>query len=82
MTSNVQLSTMANLKAEVHEHLTCPSIKYDKEICICLPKSDLKISPANLVSLDENVSYLLTSVNLFERKKTLKDTKLTSWINC
>lgn len=30
------------LKAEFHEHLTCPGIKHDQEMSICLLKSDLK----------------------------------------
>ena len=67
MTSNVRISTMANLKAEFHEHLTCPFIKYNKEMSIWLLESDLKMSKshANVVSVDENVSYLSTSMNLF-----------------
>ena len=72
MTSNVRLSTMANLKAEFHEHLTCTrGIKYDEEINICLVESRLEISKshANVVSFDENLSYLLTSMNLYERNE-------------
>ena len=51
---------MANLKAEFHEHLTRPGIKYDEEMSICLLESDLKISKyhANVVSVEENVSNL------------------------
>ena len=71
---------MANLKAEFHEHLTCPGVKFDEEMSICLLESDLKMSKsrANLVSFDENGS---NSVSLYERKKTLKVTQLTSWMN-
>ena len=62
---------MANLKAEFHEHLTCPGVKYDEDRSIFLLESDLKISKshADVVSSDENVSYLLTSMNLYERKE-------------
>ena len=70
MTSNARLSTMANLKAEFHEHLTRPrGVKYDEEMNICLLESRLEMSKshANVVSFDENVSYLLTSMNLYER---------------
>ena len=65
---NVRLSTVANLKAEFHEHLTHPGIKYDEEMSTCLLESDLKMtkSHANVVSVDENVTYLLTSMNLYE----------------
>ena len=44
---------------------------------------DLKMSKShtNLVSFDENGAYLSGSMNLYERKKTLKVTKLTSWMN-
>ena len=54
MTSNIRLSSMANLKAEFHE-------QYDEEMNICLLESHLKMSKshANVVSLYENVSYLL-----------------------
>ena len=53
MTSNVQLSTMANFKAEFHE-------QYDKETNICLLESHLKMSKshANVVSFDENVLFV------------------------
>ena len=70
MTSNVRRNTMVNLKAEFHEHLTCPGAKYHEEISICLLESDLKMtkSHANVVGFDENVPHLLTSVNLYERK--------------
>ena len=58
MTSNVRISTMANLMTEFHEHLTRLGIKYDKEMSFCLLESDLKMSKshANVVSFDENVS--------------------------
>ena len=71
MTSNVRLSTMANLKAQFHEHFTRPGVKYDEEMSICLLESDLKMSKshANVVSFDENVSDLSTSMNLYERKE-------------
>ena len=72
MTSNVRRSTMAKWKAEFHEHLTRPrGVKYDKEINICLLESKLEMgkSHANVVSFDENVSYLLTSMNLYERNE-------------
>ena len=63
---------MANLKAEFHEHLTRPrGVKYDEEMNICLLESRLEMSKshANMVSFDENVSYLLTSMNLYERNE-------------
>ena len=72
MTSNVRLSTMANLKAEFHEHLTRPrGDKYDEEMNICLLESRLEVSKshANVVSFDENVSYFFTSMNLYERNE-------------
>ena len=71
MTPNVRLSTMANLKTGFHEHLTCPGAEYDEEISICLLESDLKMSKshANAVSFDEDVSYLSTLMNLYERKE-------------
>ena len=72
MTSNVRLSTMANLKAEFHEHLTRPrGVYYDEEMNICLLESHLEMSKshANVVSFDENVSYLSTSMNLYERNE-------------
>ena len=52
LTLNVQLSTMANLKAEFQEQLTRPGVKYDEEMSICLLGSDLKMSKshANAVS--------------------------------
>ena len=55
---------MANLKAEFHE-------QYDEEMNICLPEGHLKMSKphANVVSFDENVSYLSTSTNLYERNE-------------
>ena len=62
MTSNVRLSTMANLKAEFHEHLTRPrGVYYDEEMNTCLLNY--------VVSFDENVSYLPTSMNLYERNE-------------
>ena len=63
---------MANLKAEFHEHLTHPrGVKYDEEMNICLLESQLEMSKshANVVSFDENVSYLSTSMNLYERNE-------------
>ena len=63
---------MVNLKAEFHEHLTRPrGVKYDEEMNICLLESRLGISKshANVVSFDEIVSYLLTSMNLYERNE-------------
>jgi len=64
---------MANLKAEFHEHLSCPGVQNDQEMCICLLESDLKMikSHANVVSFDENVSYSSTLMNLNERKEQL-----------
>ena len=54
----------ANLKAEFHE-------QYDEEMNICLLESHLKMSKsrANVVSFDENASYLSTSMILYERNK-------------
>ena len=72
MTSNVRLSTMANLKIEFHEHLTRRrGVKYDEEMNICLLESHLKKSKshANVLSFDENVSYLSTSINVYERNE-------------
>ena len=72
MTSNVRLSTMANLKAEFYEHLTRPrGVKYDEEMNICLLESRLVMSKshANVVSFDQIVSCLLTSMNLYERNE-------------
>ena len=56
---------MANLKAEFHEH-------YDEEMDICLLERHLKMSNphANVVSFDENVSYVSTSMILFERNRS------------
>ena len=78
MNSNVRLSNVANLKAEFHE-------QYDEERNICLLESHLKMSKphANVVSFDENVSYLSTSMSLYERNeqffmnKTADRTELT-----
>ena len=49
---------MANLKAEFHEHLTCPGVKYDEKMSICLLERDLKMSKsrANMISFDQIVS--------------------------
>ena len=72
LASNVRLSTLANLKAEFHEHLTRPrGVKYYEEMNICLLECHLKMSKyhANVVSLDENLSYLSTSMNLYERNE-------------
>ena len=57
MTSNVRLSTMPNLKAEFHKHLTRPGVKYDEEMSICLLESVLKISKSHaiVVTFDEYV---------------------------
>ena len=62
---------MANWKAEFHDHLTCPGIKNDQQMCICLLESDPKmsISHANVVSFDENMSYSSTLMNLYERNE-------------
>ena len=63
---------MANLKAEFHEHLTRPrGVYYDKEMNICLLESHLEMSKshANVVSFDENVPYLSTSMNLYEQNE-------------
>ena len=62
---------MANLKAEFHEHLTRPCVKYNEEVSICLLESDKKMSKyhASVVSFDENVSYFSTSMNLYELKE-------------
>ena len=70
LTLNVRLGTctMANLNAEYfHEHLTRPGVKYGEKMSICLLESDLKMSKshANVVSFEENVSYLSTSMNLY-----------------
>ena len=72
LTSNVRRSTVANFKAEFHE-------QYDEEMNICLPESHLKLSKpshlkmskphANVVSFDDNVAYLSTSMNLYERNE-------------
>ena len=60
----VRLSTMANLKAEFHEH-------YDEEMNICLLESHLKMSKphANVVSLMRMSLICLTSMNLYERNE-------------
>ena len=66
---------MANLKAEFHEHLTRPrSVYYDEEMNTDLftgKSSEMSKSHANVVSFDENVSYLSTSMNLYERNEHL-----------
>ena len=56
---------MANVKAEFHDE------QYDEEMNICLLESDLKMSKSHAkeVSFGENVSYLSTSMNLYERNK-------------
>ena len=67
---------MANLKAEFHEHLTRPrDVKYDEEMNICSLESRLEMrkSHANVVSFDEKVSYLLTSMNLYLRNSYWTD---------
>ena len=71
MTSNARLSNIANWKAEFHEHLTRPrGVKYDEEMNICLlERLEMSKSHANVVRFDENVSYLLTSMNLYERNE-------------
>ena len=58
LTSNVGISTMANLKAEFQEHLSRPDVKNDQDMSICLLERDLKMSKShvNVVSFDENVS--------------------------
>ena len=55
---------MTDMKAEFHEHLTRPGVKYDEEMSICLLEGDLKMSKSrdNVVIFDENVSYLSTSI--------------------
>ena len=63
---------MATLRAEFHEHLTRPrGVYYDEEMNICLLESHREMikSHANVVSFDENVSYLSTSMNLYERNE-------------
>ena len=64
---------MANMNAERHEHLTRPGVKYDEEMNICLLESDLsrndRKSHANVVRFVENVSYMSTSTNLYQRKE-------------
>ena len=71
LTWNVRISTMANLRAEFHEHLTRQGVENDQEMCICLLERDLQMSEshANVVSFDENVSYSSTLMNLYERNK-------------
>ena len=46
---------------------------YDEEMNICLLESHLKMSKshANVVSFDKNVSYLSTSMSLYERNEHL-----------
>ena len=42
------MSTMANLKAEFHEHLTRPrGVYYDEEMNICLLESHLEMSKSH-----------------------------------
>ena len=60
LTSNDRLSTMANLKAEFHEHLTRPrGVCYDEEINICFLESQLKMGKfhVNVVSFDFNFNF-------------------------
>ena len=40
LTLNVRISTMANLRAAFDEHLTCPGVKHDQEMNICLLESE------------------------------------------
>ena len=63
---------MPSLKAGFHEHLTRIGVKYDGERNTYLLESDLKMSRshANMVSFDENVSNLSTSMNLFSERNT------------
>jgi len=58
---------MANLEAEIHKHLTHPGIKN------CLLKSDQKMSKSyvNVVSFDDNESYLSTLRNLYKWNEQL-----------
>ena len=63
LTSNVRISTTANLSAEFHEHLTRPGVQNDQEMSTCL------LEPTNVVSFDENVSYSETLMNLYERNE-------------
>jgi len=60
---------MANLKAEFQEHLSCPGVKNDQEMSICLLENDLKMnkSRTNVVNFDENVFKSSTLMNLYER---------------
>ena len=63
---------MANLKAEFHDHLTrLRGVYCDEEMNICLLESYLEMSKshANVVSFDENESYLSTSMNLNEQNE-------------
>ena len=72
---------MANLKAQIREHLTRPGVTYDEEMSICLLESDLKMSKshANVVSFEENVSYLSTSMNLYWAKGTIFYERNSYW---
>ena len=66
LTSSVRISTMANLKAEFHEHLTRPGVQNDQRVAFVCRKVTWK---ANVVSFDENVSYSSTLMNLYERNE-------------
>ena len=80
---DLECSTLAKLMAEFREHLTHPrGVKHDEEINICLLESRLEMgkSFANVVSFGENVSYLLTSMNLYEWNEQFLWTKqLLNW---
>jgi len=69
LTSNFGISIMANLKAEFQEQLSCPGVKNDQEMSICLQENDLKMnkSRTNVVNFDENVFKSSTLMNLYER---------------
>ena len=78
---------MANLKTQCQEPLTHPGVKHDEDMSICsstpqahggyinssLLESDLKVSKshANVLSFDENVSYLPAMTNLCEQNEHL-----------
>ena len=73
LTSNVRISTIANLKAEFPEHLSRPGVQNDQKMCICLLESDLRMteSHVDVVSFDEKVSYSSTLMILYERNEQL-----------
>ena len=57
---------MANLKAEFHEHLTHPGVKYEEKMrtdLFAVSRSEMGKSHPNVGSFDENMSYLSTSGN-------------------